>query len=226
MQNTTTEDVKPTDVLPEAGTGELQELTVLKDQAARLGITYHPAIGLDKLRDKVNLAVRAGKSESFVEDDYDDVPLLTEPVHTDTSGTAIEDIIAGYLEREAAALTPAQKRNQAIKDANKLVRIRINCMNPAKRDWSGEMLSVSNSVVGTYKKFVPFSNAEGWHVPHIIVQALQEKMCQIFVNGTNAQGVKIKRAQLIKEFSIEIMDPLTDLELKELAQRQLMAAGA
>lgn len=198
------------------------EMTALKDRAFALGINFHPNIGLDKLREKVNAALT--DSDETVDED---VVQHAAPEVPDglKAGATPEEIIAGYLEAQEAGLTPAQKRNQAIKDANRLVRVRVTCMNPNKRDWEGEIFTVANAVVGTFKKYVPFNSVEGWHIPFIILQALKERQCQIFVNGTDANGRKIKRAQLIAEFGIEILPALNEVELKELAQRQLMATA-
>lgn len=201
------------------------ELTALKKRATLLGIQFHPAIGLEKLRDKVAIKLR-GASETEVTTDaglpeiIQIKPLLEKPVEYTP-----EELIAGYA-ADQANLSPSQRRNQAIKDANKLVRIRVTCMNPNKRDWAGEVLTVSNSIVGTFKKYVPFNATEGWHVPQIIYQALKERKCQVFVNGKNAQGITIKKPMLIAEFGIEVLPPLSVDEIKELGQRQLMASGA
>jgi hypothetical protein len=197
------------------------ELTALKERADAMGIPYHVSIGLEKLRDKVNTALNDSAEEE------DDVTTLPAPAVSDELkvGATPEEVIAGYLAAQDANLTDAQKRNNAIKDANKLVRVRVNCMNPSKRDWEGEIFTISNSVVGTFKKFVPFNSVEGWHIPMIILHALRERQCQIFVNGVDANGRKAKRAQLISEFAIEVLPALTEVELKELAQRQLIATA-
>lgn len=196
------------------------ELTALKERANSMGIQYHVNIGLEKLREKVNAALNDEEEPT----DVKQVPAPNVPAGLKVGATP-EEIIAGYLAAQDSNMTPGQKRNQAIKDANRLVRVRVTCMNPNKRDWEGEILTVSNAVVGTFKKFVPFNSVEGWHVPFIILQALKERQCQIFVNGTDGNGRKIKRAQLIAEFGIEILPALNETELKELGQRQLMATA-
>lgn len=198
------------------------ELTALKERADAMGIPYHVSIGLEKLRDKVNAYLNDSDGP---ETDPVQLTAPTVPAGLKVDATP-EEIIAGYLAAQEAGLSDAQKRNEAIKNANRLVRVRVTCMNPNKRDWEGEIITVSNSVVGTFKKFVPFNSVEGWHIPFIILQALKERQCQIFVNGTDANGRKIKRAQLIAEFGIEVLPALNETELKDLAQRQLMVSGS
>lgn len=121
------------------------------------------------------------------------------------------------------AKTEATKRAYLQKKANELVRIRVTCMNPAKKEWEGEIFTVGNSTVGTLKKYVPFNVDDGWHVPRMILEQIQERQCQIFVGAKDVRGNDIRKAKLIKEFAIEIMSPLTEKEIKDLAQRQMMA---
>lgn len=110
-----------------------------------------------------------------------------------------------------------------MKEATKLVRIRVTCMNPAKKEWEGEIFTVGNSVIGTHKRFVPFNADEGWHVPQIMLDMIKNRECQVFITEKSKHGVSVRRGKLIKEFAVEVLPPLTEEELKDLAQRQAMA---
>lgn len=122
------------------------------------------------------------------------------------------------------SMTKQQQRMKKVQAANALVRVIITCMNPAKQAWEGEIFTVSNSVVGTIKKFVPFNNTEGWHVPRMLLNMIEERKCQLFLTERQAK-VAGKRTKTIKEFTVIYLDNLTPKELKELAQRQAMANG-
>ncbi len=61
---------------------------------------------------------------------------------------------------------------------------------------------------------------EGWHVPKIILNMIQERQCQIFSTVKDARGNKIRKGKLINEFSIDVMDSLTKEQLDDLAIRQ------
>lgn len=174
------------------------ELEGLKSKANLLGIKFHPSIGVEALREKIQakLAETASPEEE-------------------------EPAVA-----EEAKETPGQFRARHRLEATKLVRVRVTCMNPFKKDIEGEIFTVSNSVVGTVKKYVPFNADEGWHVPQIILNAMRERMCQVFVKEKTKNGVSVKRGKLIKEFNIEVLPPLTEDELHDLAQRQAMRGGA
>lgn len=165
------------------------ELSALKARADLLGISYHPSIGLEKLRDKVNAALSAGDKD------------------------------------EPSAKDEAAERVEMQRKASELVRIRITCMNPAKKEWEGEIFTTGNAVVGTFKKFVPFNADEGWHVPRIILEMIQQRECQVFTTIRGPRGNTTRQGKLIKEFAVEVMPPLTEDELKDLAQRQAMAGS-
>lgn len=180
--------------------GELiapDELTSLKARADLLGISYHPSIGLEKLKEKVNAAVVA-----------------SEPVVTESPVEAV-----------STEETKEQRRARKRREANKLVRIRVTCMNPAKKEWDGELFTAGNSLVGSFTKMVPFNADEGWYVPQIILNQIQQRMCQIFVSSKDDRGNTIRRGKQIKEFAVEILPDLTTEELRDLAQRQAMANG-
>ena len=114
---------------------------------------------------------------------------------------------------------------KAMKEATKLVRCVITNRNPLKQSWDGEIFTVSNDLIGMQRKFVPFSLEEGYHLPQIIVNTLKDKECTIFVNAKTKNGEKVKVGKLIREYAIEILPPLSDRELQELAAAQT-ARGA
>lgn len=172
------------------------ELTTLKARADRLGISYHPSIGLEKLKEKVNATVTAAEVKA-------ETPEVT----------------------VTAEEPKEQRRKRKRLEANTLVRVRITCMNPAKKEWEGELFTAGNSVVGSFTKYVPFNTDEGWHVPQIILNQIQQRMCQIFVSSKDDRGNTVRKGKQIKEFSVDIMPSLSEEELRNLAQRQAMANG-
>ena len=173
------------------------ELDALKARANLLGVKFHPSISLEKLREKVNAAVTSDGAATSEEEAKDPA--------------------------EPKQETIGEKRKRLKTEALKLVRIRLTCLNPAKKEWEGEIITVGNSLIGSVKKFVPFNADDGWHVPHVIYQQLKERQCQIFYTATDARGNKVRKGKLIKEFAIEVLPPLTKEELDELARRQAMA---
>ena len=170
------------------------ELEALKARASLLGVKFHPSISLEKLREKVNAAM------------------------TSTEAHAEEAVI-----EEAKEETVGEKRKRLKTEALKLVRIRMTCLNPAKKEWEGEIITVGNALIGSVKKFVPFNADDGWHVPYVIYQELKERQCQVFFTAKDGRGNSVRKGKLIKEFAIEVLPPLSQEELDELARRQAMS---
>ena len=97
-------------------------------------------------------------------------------------------------------------------------------MNPAKKELEGEIFTTGNNLIGTVSKYVPFNADAGWHVPSILLDMLRERQCQIFVNEkTGPGGATVRKGKSIREFAIEVLDPLTAEEIHDLAQRQAMS---
>lgn len=168
------------------------ELAVLKHRADVMGLKYHPSIGKEALKEKINTAM----SEA--------APMETE-------------IKVQPKESEHA------RRKRLIEEASKLIRIRVTCMNPAKKEYEGELFTAGNSVVGSYTKYIPFNVDDGWHVPNIIFKEIRARQCQVFQTKTDHRGNKYRQGTLIKEFAVEVLPQLTEVELQELAQRQAMS---
>ena len=173
------------------------ELELLKERAVQMGISFHPSIGVDKLRAKVEAAIQGVPDPTANDDQVQEAPA------------------------PAPVLSEYQKTQMQRMEAMKLMRVVVSCMNPAKQAWEGEIFTVGNDIVGTVKKFVPFNVDTGYHIPHIIYEQLMERMCQIFVSTTDpVTGIKTSRSKLIKEFNVVVLPQLTDDELAELARQQ------
>lgn len=170
-------------------------LESLKTKADTLGIQYHPNIGVEVLRERINATM----------EDKDDP---TEEVSTDT-----------VVKPESKM----QRHTRLRREASKLVRINVTCMNPNMREHTGAIYTVSNSVVGTHRKYVPFDTEDGFHVPTIIYKAMKERKCQIFHSVPDGRGGKKRVGKLIRELSIEVLPPLTKREIEELKIKQAMA---
>ena len=187
---------------------EFDELATLQQRATLMGIKFHPSTGVDKLRAKIENQLASAKGDGSLLKDPD-----IRPMHSNN-----KEYLTHQEYREAEF--KLRKSN-----AGKLVRVRITCMNPAKKEWDGEIISVGSARIGTYKKFVKFNTEDGWHIPHIIFEYLKDRKCSVFYTATDHLGQKVRKAKLVNEFNIEVMTPLTKDQLKDLAQRQAMEAG-
>ena len=121
--------------------------------------------------------------------------------------------------------TKEQKRARLIKTATELVRVRITNLNPSKRDLPGEIFTVANDIVGDVKCFVPYDEAgQAWHLPAIIYENLKKR--KFFDCKTReVKGKIIKTEAWVPEFNLELLPPLTQKELDELAAAQARAGA-
>jgi hypothetical protein len=123
---------------------------------------------------------------------------------------------------ENVGLTKSQRVAKLRKEALALVRVRITCMNPNKKNIEGEFFSTGSAALGTFKKYVPFDAPDGWHVPTIIYNMLKERKCSVFYSHTASNGKKSRKSKLVPEFSIELLPQLTSEELRNLARQQAL----
>lgn len=112
-----------------------------------------------------------------------------------------------------------QVKLNAIAEATKLVRCIVTCRDPAKQTWAGEIFNVSNDLIGDQKKYIPFGEENGYHVPQIIFNTLKDKKCTVFVNK-RVNGETVKVGKQIKAYGLEILPDLTKEELDELGAEQ------
>lgn len=108
-----------------------------------------------------------------------------------------------------------------------LVRIRINVLNPAKQNWTGEIFTVGNDYIPHMTRFVPFNTPDGiWHVERIFVDMLKNRKYTYIPEKSGDKfdprnyGADLNKRQLRPEFSIEILPPLTSNEIYALAAKQ------
>lgn len=181
------------------------ELTLLKDRARKLNLTFSPNIGLEALRKKIAEKLSGTGDEASA---------------TDTTDEEAAD---------AVELSPAQLRRKIRAEGLKLVRLRVANMNPSKADLHGEFFTVANRYLGNFTKFVPFGEAtdEGYHVPFCIYEMMKaRKFLQVKTKPDQKNPAKIHIVKRwLPEFSLEVLDPLTPEELKRLANQQAAAAG-
>jgi len=123
-------------------------------------------------------------------------------------------------EKAEEAKTTAQVRMEKIKEATKLARIRVTCMDPNKKGWKGDFFTVMNGTLGTIKKFVPYNTI--WHVPQVLVKQIKRKKRQEFYEVKAKYGMKIKRARMVPMYAVEELPDLTKEELEELARKQAL----
>lgn len=179
------------------------ELEVLKQRATLMNIKFSNNISVEKLREKIEAA--QVKDEPVVE----------------------ESAVNPLGEKQEAGVKKMTLGQKIRAEQTRLIRVRIQNLDPKKKDLPGEIITVANEYMGTVRKFVPFGEVtdNGYHIPYCIYEFLKERK---FINITTRKGkngLPDIRATEAREFSIEVLPPLTEAELAQLAQAQI-AAGS
>ena len=172
---------------------QVDELTLLKRRADKLGVPYSNNIGLETLKERVAKAMEGNKE-----------PEAEEEVKADSAQSLVE--------------LRAEKRMEAMK----LVRIRYTNMNARKKDVPGEFFTVANGIIGTIKRYVPYGEAaeNGWHVENAIYNMMKRRTFTTTVTKRDDKGRPYNTSVERKEFAIEVLDPLTKEEREQLAKDQ------
>jgi len=162
------------------------------------GVTLHHKTGTKKLAS----TLAEVRTKEYKED----------PKTPDLTGPS-EAAKAAKAKHLAAMQTPE-------KLAMKLTRVVVTPNDPAMVNYPGLIFSVGASGLNNgrmIKKFVPFNNEEGWHVPQVLLHQIENGQMQKFRTVTRANGEKVLEPFLTKKFNVRILDPLTPEELKEVA---------
>lgn len=110
------------------------------------------------------------------------------------------------------------------KELMKLRRVIVSCMDPNMKDWdTTPFLSFSNSIITLPTIVVPL-NVE-WHIPQAYYDLLKDQKCYVSVKSKDAKGRPITTRKEINKYTIQDLPPLTEQELQELKQAQIMRDG-
>ena len=179
------------------------ELTMLKERANVMGVTFSNNIGIEALRKRIDDKLAGMNTE--------EVPEAETNAFTGTT-TNTED--------GSKAVTPTLR--QYLFDENmKMVRVKITNLDPKKREWPGEIKTVANKYIGTVRKFIPFGYAtdEGYHIPQCIYKMLKRCKYQD-IKVVKKNGKETVTSRWVSEYAIELLPPLSQEELRQLATAQ------
>lgn len=141
-----------------------------------------------------------------------------------TKMPSLADAMLTATPAEAGPESEGQKKNRLRREAMALVRVRVSCMDPQKKNLKGELICVSNRNFGTVQRFIPFNRE--WHIEKVLYDVLIDKEYMVFDREkTGRAGIEVVTPRNVPAFNIQVLPPLTKGELKDLAQRQAMADG-
>lgn len=193
-----TEDTKTFDESP-----EYREELVARCQL--LGITVHPQAKNVTLAAKI----AAKLAEEPDEAKSDEAVALNEAVRAPDGQTFTT---ADSIQAQAA------KKDKEVHPMKRLHRVVITCNDPSKADQSGDIISVSNSVVGNIRFYFHFNKP--WHVPEIVLNTIEES--KLFLHSSKKDGKEIITRE-IPRYNIQRLPPLDQKQLERIAAKQAAA---
>jgi len=175
------------------------------------GVTLHHKTGSGKLQSTL-VAVRAGTHKESEE------------------AKPVENIEIKATQPTKAALDAKENHQKMTKQQRAMVltRIVVSPNDPNMSSTPGLIFTVGSSSINNgrmIKKFVPFNNEQGWHVPKIILDQIDGAEMQKFKEVTMPDGSKQVQPYLAKKFNVQILPPLTKEEMQKLADSQRAKVG-
>jgi hypothetical protein len=194
-----------------------EELKLLKARADVLGIVYSNNIRVETLRKKIEDHLEGNTSDDSNED-RDNFSNEAQESAPENHSSSLPDF-SKMSKSELDFYLRTTLRNEALR----LIRIRVACLDPKKKEVPGEIFSTGNKYIGTIKKYVPFGEATdaGYHVPNCIYEMMKaRKFLQITNTRDRRTGVNITKSRYVPEFALEVLPQLTQQELAKLAVEQ------
>lgn len=106
------------------------------------------------------------------------------------------------------------------KEQLRLIRVVVHSNDPNRAEYTGDIFTVHNELIGTISKYVPFGNTEGWHIPHALYEAIKDRPIQLFRKKKMPNGLETSEGYITNAFNVTVLDPLTPKELDDLKRRQ------
>ena len=199
------------DAAPKEQVQQPSELDMLKSRAKLMGIAFSNNIGIDALKTKIEEHKKASEAKT----------------QTQALAQTNEQQPEAQTENQKKKAKTISLRAHLQKEKMKLVRLRITNLDPKKKDLPGEILTTGNEYLGTVRKFVPFGEAtdNGYHVPYCLYEMMRDRKFLSIKTRKGPKGQTIVEQQMVREFALEILPPLTEAELARLSAAQLSAGG-
>lgn len=178
----------------------------ISDKLAENGIKMHFNSNRTKLEEALNTILNSNEGT-----------IMEAATVSNTEGQAITDAMLDDFSYNGVELEGLREQ-----DAMKLVRVIVRPNDPLKLESTGEIFTVGNATVNNgraVKKYIPFNNEEGWHIPNIIYQNIKAAECQIF-KKMSRNGQDTMEAMKIKAYNIEVLPALTQDEIDKIAIKQ------
>ena len=204
---------------PEKSVNKDDELEELKNQADLMGIELPENATKDEIIQAIQEAGEAREKTANGQATDEEKKIAIPDIAmiapgTDTSGMKLDEAISAYNLND---------EKDKIKQAQKLIRVKVMNMNPDTQWKKAEEVHIGNAKYGTIAaRVVPFGVE--WHVEKCIYDYLVNKTFRYkkekeIKNENGAKNIVIEYEER-PEFAVQVLPPLTPKELKDLADDQ------
>lgn len=205
----------------------------LRKLAKDMQVPFSGNTGIDTLRGKLVAHLNKFLMSSPQSQSQFDEPDLSgsddeeeEPIQVNRPVKAAKPKV-DLLNVDPSTIEDVNLRRQAIRaQALRLVRVKIQNLDPNDASLSGAIISLQNKYTGKVAKYVPFGeeSENGYHIPWMLYEHLKQWKFPLRKEVKGGRfGVKTYKTVMVNKFAVEILPPLTMQELKELASHQRAA---
>lgn len=205
-------------------------IEALRKLAKDMEVPHSGNTGLETLRNKI-----VARLSQFVSASPDNQSQFDEPDLSAGSEEDFEPIQVNkpvkvskpkvdLLSLDPTTIEDVSLRRQVIRaQALRLVRVKIQNLDPNDAVLSGAILSLQNKYTGKVAKYIPYGeeSENGYHIPWMIYEHLKQWKFPLRKEQKGGRfGVKTYKTVMVNKFSVEVLPPLTLAELQILANHQ------
>jgi hypothetical protein len=210
----------------------------LLEEAKELNLTFANNITTDKLEALVNENKTTVDTDpallDMLEKQQEQINTLMKELATRTekeSNSDLSELIKALRGDDNQTSSAYEKgipvedtpnRADKIKKAWTLIRCRVIPRDPTKQKLKAELITFSNDLVGDISRRVDFN--VDTHLPYAVYKVLLSKKVKIYDDGKefgdNQTGRVTGGADTVSAYSVQVLPPLTEAELKSLARKQ------
>ena len=201
----------------------------LRKLAKDLNVPFSGNTGLETLRNKLSdhlntfLMTNPSNPAEFDEPDLSGYSKDLEEIQVNKP-VRVQKPKIDLLTVDPSTIEDLSLRREAIRaQALRLVRVKIQNLDPNDAAVTGAIISLQNKYTGKVSKLIPFGSEteNGYHIPWMMYEHLKQWKFPLRKEIRGGRfGVKTYKTVMTNKFNVEILPPLSMTELTELKNLQ------
>jgi len=207
-------------------------IEALRKLAKTMNVPFSGNTGLDTLKGKlITRLTQFTTSSTETRNEFDEPDLSLDSDEDDLNQIQVNKISKApkepkvdLLKIDPSTIEDLAFRRKVIRaQALRLVRVKIQNLDPNDSVLSGGILSLQNKYTGKVAKYVPYGeeSENGYHIPWMMYEHLKQWKFPLRKEQKGGRfGVKTYKTVMVHKFNVEILPPLSVKELTDLANHQ------